>query len=282
MTTEKRVSLVGRGLAGELRFLRKERGLTCQVVADQLGWQASKMSRMETGQQGITVADLASLLTIYRVLGKERERLLRMVERQDEPGQWETYSTLSEESKTLLRIEPDACAIVDVEPLVIPGLVQTADYCQAVMKSCNVPPDDIGPRVGARLARQAVLANEDSLTFVMIVDEIPLRRVQGSRKVMARQLRVLLEAAERPNVTLRILPFSLGGHSGLDGSFMVIDFPRNKSTVYLDHKISGVFLEEEDQIDYYRGEAVKLADIALSPTESVEFVATIAKEHDRE
>ena len=282
MATEKRASLVGRGLAGELRILRKERGLTCQVVADQLGWQVSKMSRMETGQQGITVADLASLLTIYGVRGKERERLLRMVERQDEPGQWETYSTLSEESKTLLRIEPDASAIVDVEPLVIPGLVQTADYCQAVMRSCNVPPEDIGPRVGARLARQAVLANEDSLTFEMIVDEIPLRRVQGSPKTMARQLRVLMEAAERPNVMLRILPFALGGHSALDGAFMVLDFPRNKSVVHLEHKMSGVFLEEEEQIEFYRGEATQLAEIALSHTESLEFVATIAKEHDRE
>lgn len=282
MTVEKRTSLVGLGLAGELRNLRKELKLTCQVVADQLGWQPSKMSRMETGQQGITVADLASLLTIYHVIGKERERLLRMVDRQDEPGEWETYSTLSEESKTLLRLEPDANAIVDVEPLLVPGLVQTADYCRAVMKSCNVPAEDINARVSARLARQAVLANEDTLTFEMIVDEGALRRVQGSQRIMVRQLRAVVEAAERPNVTLRVLPFVLGGHTGLDGSFMVIDFPRNKPVVYLDHKISGVFLEDPDQIDFYRGEAATLAEIALNPVESAEFVATIAREHEQE
>jgi hypothetical protein len=281
MTPEKRASLVGRGLAGELRFLRRDRRMTCQVVADLLGWQASKMSRMETGQQGITVADLASLLTIYHVIGAERERLLRMVDRQDEPGQWETYSTLPEESKTLIRLEPDASSIITVQPLLIPGLVQTPDYCREVMKSCNVPAEHINTRVSARLARQVVLANEETLSIEMIVDEMALRRVHGSNKIMARQARAVLAAAERPNVTLRVLPFVLGGHTGLDGAFVVMDFPRNKPIVYLEHKMSGVFLEEPDQVEFYRREAATLVEVALSPAESAEFVATIAREHEQ-
>lgn len=279
---EKRTSLVGRGLAGELRHLRKQRRLTCQMVGDRLGWQPSKMSRMETGQQGLTVADVASLLTIYGVVGKERERLLRMVEQQETPGQWETSTVLSEESRTLIRLEPDATAIVEVEPLLIPGLMQTQDYCRAVMRSGNVPEDDIEPRVSARMARHGVLGRHNGPSLEMIVDEMALRRVIGGRKVMAKQLRAMAEEAERPNVTLRILRFELGGRGALDGSFTLFDFPRSKPIVYLDHKISGVFLEEDDQVEFYRNEAARLADVALSPAESLEFVATIAQEHDRE
>lgn len=252
------------------------------MVGDRLGWQPSKMSRMETGQQGLTVADVASLLTIYGVVGKERERLLRMVEQQDTPGQWETSTLLSQESRMLIRLEPDASAIIDVEPLLIPGLVQTQDYCRALMRTGNVPEDDIEPRVRARMSRHSVIGRANRLDYEMIVDEMALRRVVGSRKIMARQLRTMAEEAERPNVTLRILRFELGGQSALDGSFMVMDFPKAKPIVYLDHKISGVFLEEDDQVEFYRNEAAMLADVALSHAESVEFVATIAQEHERE
>lgn len=250
------------------------------MVGDRLGWQPSKMSRMETGQQGLTVADVASLLTIYGVVGKERERLLRMVEQQDTPGQWETSTVLSQESRTLIRLEPDASAITTVQPLVIPGLVQTQDYCRALMRSGRVPETDIEPRVRARMSRHSVI--DRRLAYEMIVDEMALRRVIGSRKVMATQLRAMAEEAERPNVTLRILRFELGGQAALDGAFHLMDFPKAKPVVHLEHKISGVFLEEDDQVEFYRNEAARLADVALSPAESVEFVATIAQEHDQE
>ncbi len=86
---------------------------------------------------------------------------------------------------------------------------------------------------------------------------------------MGRELRHLAEAAERPNVTLRVVPLAVGAHTGLDGSFALLDFPRNRSVVYLDHKLSGLFLEEAPQVSAFRGEADRLADVALSPAESV-------------
>jgi hypothetical protein len=99
---------------------------------------------------------------------------------------------------------------------------------------------------------------------------------------MARQLRHLIEATDRRNLTLRVIPLTAGGHTGLDGSFALFDFPRNKSVVYLDHKISGLFLEEAPQVAFFRQEADRLDEIALSPTESVTFVAQVATEHERE
>ena len=99
---------------------------------------------------------------------------------------------------------------------------------------------------------------------------------------MGRQLRHLAEAAERPNVTLRVVPLAVGAHTGLDGSFALLDFPRNRSVVYLDHKLSGLFLEEAPQVSAFRGEADRLADVALSPAESVRLVAQVATEHERE
>ncbi|MFY1675362.1 Scr1 family TA system antitoxin-like transcriptional regulator [Plantactinospora sp. WMMB334] len=128
MTKPNQPTVIGRGSAGELRGLRQAKRLSVRGVATQLGWQASKLSRMETGRQGIRIEDVASLLVIYGVTGDERKRLLAMAERSAEPGWWEVLGGLSAESRTLIPLEAEATAIVNFEPLLVPGLLQTSEY----------------------------------------------------------------------------------------------------------------------------------------------------------
>jgi transcriptional regulator with XRE-family HTH domain len=271
-----------RGLGSDLRALRRAKHLSLRKVSDQLGWQASKISRIENGKQSVKVEDVASLLVVYGVTGEERARLLTMAERANEPGWWETSGGLSEESRTLIQLEATATRIIGFQPLVVPGLLQTPDYTRALMKSGDVPEPDIEVRVVARMGRQAILSRDEPPALYAIVDEMALRRVLGSPRTMARQLRRLIEAAEEPNVTLQVLPFALGGHPGLDGPFIVMDFARAKPVAYLDHKISGLFMEEDAQVTFFRHQADRLAEVALNPAESVDFVARLVHEHDRE
>ncbi|MBC6461079.1 hypothetical protein HKK72_24845 [Actinomadura sp. HBU206391] len=79
-----------------------------------------------------------------------------------------------------------------------------------------------------------------------------------------------------------MLPFELGEHTGLDGSFRILNFARNKPVVYLDHKVSGLFLEEAEQITFFRLQMDMLVDVAMSPAESQDLIAQIANEHERE
>ncbi|MEV4844182.1 helix-turn-helix transcriptional regulator [Micromonospora matsumotoense] len=275
-------TVVGRGLGGELRELREARGLPQRRVAIRLGWQPSKLSRIENGIQGVSAADVASLLVIYGVTGDGRKRLLGMAERSAEVGWWEAIGGLSEESRTLIRLEAEATGIVNWQPILVPGLLQTADYAQAVMVGCGVPADEAQGRVAARLGRQAILTRPAPPMLHVLLDEMVLRRPLGGPRVMARQLRHLMEAADRPTVTLRVVPVAVGGHTGLDGSFALFDFPRNRSVVFLDHKLTGLFLEEAPQVAHFRREADRLAEVALSPVDSVELVARYATEHERE
>ncbi|MEU8024000.1 helix-turn-helix transcriptional regulator [Micromonospora haikouensis] len=275
-------TVVGRGLGGELRELRRKRGLPLRQVAIRLDWQPSKLSRMETGIQGIQAADVASLLVIYGITGDERKRLLAMAERSAETGWWESIGGLSDESRTLIRLEAEAAGIVNWQPLLVPGLLQTPDYAHAVMVGCGVPPEDAQGRVAARLGRQATLSRPTPPALHALLDEAVLRRALGGPRVMARQLRHLVEAAERPTVTLRVVPLAVGAHTGLDGSFALFDFPRNRSVVYLDHKLTGLFLEEAAQVAHFRREADRLTGAALSPVDSVALVARYAAEHERE
>jgi hypothetical protein len=269
-------------LAGELEYIRDQRDLTLETVCDQMGWQQSKLSRMENGQQCISTADLASVLVIYDVRGKERQRLLHLAERQDEPGYWDFNSPLDAESWPLTRLEPLAVSLVAAEPVLIPGLVQTADYTRAVLTASNVPSDLIGSRVKSRSARQIILTKDNPPKFDMIVDEAALRRVFGGPKVMARQLQVLLAVAELPNVRLWVLPFELAGTVGLYSSFYLMNLPKNQTVVYVASMGSGVYLEDAEKIDYFRHQAAGLAKVALNPAESAKFVGTIGREYQRE
>jgi transcriptional regulator with XRE-family HTH domain len=282
MGAVKLVNVVLSGLANEVQYIREKRDLTLETVCDQLGWQQSKLSRMENGQQCISTADLASLLVIYGVRGKDRQRLLHLVERQDEPGYWDFDPPLNAESRPLMRLEPDATALVAAETLVMPGLVQTADYTRAIMHAAKVPAEQVEPRVEARRLRQSVLTAEKPPKFDMIVHEAALRQVVGNSKVMAAQLRAMLKAAELPNVRLWVVPLKLAGNAGFVTAFYVMNFSRNKSVVYMENMTTGVYLEDAEKIDYFRHQASELAKAALDPARSAAFVATIAREHDRE
>ncbi|MDG4795308.1 helix-turn-helix transcriptional regulator [Micromonospora sp. WMMD1082] len=272
---------MNRGLGAELRRLRKAKGLAATAVAGRLDWQPSKLSRMETGQQGIRPEEVGALLVIYEVTGVERRRLIGMAERSRERGWWETHAAdLSPWSRTFLRLEADAVAITNWEPLLVPGLLQLPDYTTALMRACGIADAEL--RVAARLSRQAILARDSPPRLHAIIDEMVFRRVLGGRQLMGRQLRHLIEVAERPNVTMQITPLALGAHTGLDGSFVLLDFDRAPSIVHLEHKLSSAFLEEASQIEVYRGEVDRLAEVALSPAKSTDFVARVAAEYERE
>jgi transcriptional regulator with XRE-family HTH domain len=272
----------GRGLGGELRVLREERGLKLRRVANELGWPASKLSRIETGKLGIRAEDVASLLVVYGITGAERQRLLEMAQRTDEPGWLELTRGVSKEVRTLVHLETEATSIVNFEPLLVPGLMQTADYARALMKAGGLTDAEAEQRVAARLARQAILSRDEPPKLRLIIDEMVLRRPLGGPRVMARQLRHLVDTVQAPNVTVRVVPFAVGAHTGLDGSFVIMDFARHNAVVNLEHKLSSVFLERPDEVALFRREADRLEALSLSPDESLDFVARVATEHDRE
>jgi transcriptional regulator with XRE-family HTH domain len=276
---QKLVTVVWSGLAAEVRHIRDQCGLSLEAVCNQLGWQQSKLSRMERGQQCISAADLASLLVIYKVTGQERTRLLHLVERQDEPGRWILDSPLGQ--TPLARLEAEATSLVTAHPLLVPGLAHTTDYACAVMKSDDVPAQYVEPRVAARLERQVIFTKDRLPKFDMIVDEIALRRVVGSRKVTARQLRALLDFADRPNVRLWVVPFERGADAGFHSPFHTIGFPRGESVVQLESKESAVYIEDKEKIEIFHRHAAKLGKAALDPARSADLVVTIAKEHER-
>lgn len=179
---------------------------------------------------------------------------------------------------TMMPLETEALYLLDIEILSLPSLVQTGDYARAVAKSVDMPPEHIEPWVEARLARQFALTRDKPPTFDMIVDEALLRGVMGDHKVMARQLRAILEATDRENVELRVLPTT---PAWLDSSYYLISADFTQYITYVESPTSVVILDGRHEIEPYRQYTRSLVRMSLEPDESVDVVAAYAREHER-
>jgi hypothetical protein len=179
---------------------------------------------------------------------------------------------------TMMPLEQQAVSLVEFEVDVVPSLVQTGDYARAVARSTDIPPEHLESWVEARLMRQFVLTKDNPPWLDMILDEALLRRVVGDHKVMARQLRAILEAADRPNVELRVAPST---PAGLDSGYYFIAADQHQWVAYLEGPTSVVIVGDDADVEPFRQRNSRLNRIALDPAKSADVVAAHAREHER-
>lgn len=266
-----RVKLVGE----ELRRYREALGLTLDQVADRIGISKSKLSRMETGSYGQRCDEVAGLLAIYGVKGQDRAEILDLTRHAHQYGLWQRIPPSVPQRIAALKIlESQATRIISFECELIPGLLQTVPYAQAVIRHVGMLDDDeiLNERVAARIRRQGVLRKSRAPQFTAIVAENALHNVIGDKTVMRGQLMYLTEVASRPNIILRIIPRSMGNHSGFDGPFHMIQFHGRPAVVVLANRTASAYLEEDEDRLFYNNVLVDLLRVALSPEESLALV----------
>jgi transcriptional regulator with XRE-family HTH domain len=275
-------SVRSRQVANQLRTLREAAGMTGAEVAKLLGMSASKVSRIETGHRMLSVDVVATLLGLYRVPERQRDQILDQVRKSAERGWWESQGLgLPELWKALIDFESRATRIQNYEALFVPGLLQTAEYTGTTIKAINsvVTEGELTNLVASRMARQAVLRRRD-LQFLAVIDEGALRRPIAESGVMRRQLRHLADSAERPNVTLRVVPLRVGPHAGLRGPFIIMDFAEEPSLAHIENHATSMFLDEKEDIAAYRVALSNILNVALEPAESVELISTLVADHE--
>ncbi len=265
-------------LGEELRRLRDAAGLTLMQVAERIGIHYSHLSRMETGKRPASPEDVASLLVVYGITGEERQELITLAKRSSQPGFWQRQGSFEARFAALKVLEARATALVSFEPLMIPGLLQTMPYAKAMFREVGLIEDQdaLDERVVGRVHRQSVLRQPGGPTLVAILAETALRGHVGGREVMRDQLRYLVEAAERPHVTLRVVPAAVGGHPGLAGTFLRMRFADRPGVVFLENRTSSLFLEERSELSAYDRVIVELLSVAMSEENSVRLVAELA------
>lgn len=271
-----------RKLGAELRALRTGAGLTSGEAARLVGWHQSKVSRIETGASGVKPADVRLLLDAYAVADSQLRELLLVLAGSDEGvGRhhwWHAYrGILPPTYRDFISLESQASAMRTLETSVVPGLLQTPEYARAVTRAAVDGLDDerLDALVEVRLARQDVLRADPPLELTAVLDEAVLHREIGGPDVMARQRERLLEAARLPQVRLQVLPFAAGAHVGVTGPFVIFSFSSTSDldVVVLDHLTSSLYLERKEDLEAYTQAFNALRIHALSPEDSLDYIA---------
>jgi transcriptional regulator with XRE-family HTH domain len=244
-------------LGAQLRRLREAQGITLEEAGKVIRASGSKLSRLETGRVSFKDRDIADLLTFYGVTDEQQRDALRELARSaNARGWWHDYSdVLPSWFEAYVGLEEAATSIRAYEIQFVPGLLQTEDYARAVtlLGHHGAPAEEIDQRVRLRMARQALLAEPGPVHLWAVLDEAVLRRPAGRPGVMRRQLQHLLEAADRPNVTIQVVPFRAGAHAAAGGAFSILRFAERDlpDVVYLEQLTSALYLDKRETVDHY-------------------------------
>jgi transcriptional regulator with XRE-family HTH domain len=271
-------------LGAQLRRLREAKRITLEDAGRVIRASHSKISRLETGRVGFKDRDISDLLTFYGVTDeKERASLRALAQRANAPGWWHDYSDiLPSWFEAYVGLEEVATQVRAYEVQFVPGLLQSEDYARAVtlLGHDDELPREVERRVRLRMARQAVLERAEPPNVWAVVDEAVLRRPAGSPAVMQGQLKHLLDLAERPNITIQIMPFRAGGHSAAGGAFSILRFaePDLPDVVYLEQLTSSLYLDKPEVVDSYLKVMERVCMEAATPADSVDVIAAILAE----
>lgn len=274
-------TVAGRWLAGTLKQLRLDNGLSRADLARELGCAASKIGHIETRVTPVRKADLLVMLGIYKVPAEEQVWYLDMCERAKRKGWWDGAPGIPDWFSALIGLEAGASEVRTFELSYIPGLLQTRSYMEAIFRDSTKPGPAVEEFLQNRIRRQGHLHEpEASLTLHAILDEASLRRAIGGSAVMREQLTSLAELKDHPRITVQVLSFGNGVPSGLESSFHRLRFEAasDPGLVYLETHLGGLYLEEEDEVEVYDAVFDGLAEAALTPGKSASMMRKIAKE----
>jgi len=192
-----------RDLGAELKAARERAGLRQTEVAARIRRSQSQVSRWEKGQGVPDEAALGAMLLLYEVADDEHDYFLRLVREATNPD-W-VQPGVSRRLAATIESERTARLIVNVEPMIIPGLCQTEAYARALMTSMGR--DEIDQRVALRMTRQALLSEPNAPEYVAIIGEHALRYPPCDSDIMRGQLYKLRDLGNLPGVSIVVQPF---------------------------------------------------------------------------
>ncbi len=237
-----------RRLRAELRNARQEADLTQDQVAEAMEWSPSKIIRIEAGSVGVSANDMKELLRLYNITESSRVNELLTLAREARE-RLTTYRDAPPRLSQFVDYEAAASAIRGFQPLLVPGLLQTEDYARAIIQAFmpQSPKAQVEALVKIRMQRQEILTRADPVELLFVLDEAVLRRQVGGRDAMRRQVRHLVELANGKNVTLEVVTFDVGVHSGMQGPFVIFEFPdaEDEDVLYIENSKGDLIIRDE-------------------------------------
>jgi transcriptional regulator with XRE-family HTH domain len=281
-------------LGAELRRLREAAGKTIDQVSRDLsaelgpGFSPTKLSRLETGKRPANQRDVRDLCVYYGASAEDLDRLVELAKSSRLQNRWQG---LTEAYAEYMALESIAGGVRVYESMLVPGLLQTPEYSQAVAvgnafdqtAATEGEGADLEVKTSVRIARQQRLRDRPPLCLHAIIDENVLRRGIGGPEVMSRQLRHMHEVSRLRNVTLQVVPITSGAYPGIESAgFSILDFTPGTYThpyvCFLEGILGAVWAEREAE----RLRIVRVFEyverFALPPGESRELLDSFVQE----
>ncbi|MBF5000560.1 helix-turn-helix domain-containing protein [Nocardia sp. BSTN01] len=287
-------TLTRRQLGRYLRECRQSSNMTIVQAADLMQWSESTLQRLETGNaEKIRWRDVKELCELYAVPSDMSEALIGLAQQAHVKSWFHEYGDLIPENFNLyVGLESSARKLTTVQPVMVPGLLQTPDYARTLIR--GVFPDgtdeELDGRINLRARRQAILTRKSRpVALEAVIHETAIRRIIGSAQIMAKQLRHMADLSTNPNVTVRILPFSAGLPLGDPvGPFVILEFGKDKqdrplepSVVYVENFLGDLYLEKKAAVDRYHQAYNGIQQAALDDVTSRNLLRQVAREFER-
>lgn len=267
-----------------LRHARIERGEPLRVVAEALDWSEAKISRIETAVTRVSITDLKALLDYYELPDPLRSELICLARARNERAWWDDFRPFyTPDFIRFVGIEASSVRIMQYQMLYVPGLLQTAEYTRAIVTDPGIDEEAIEREIRLRDKRQERLRHGRA-TFDFVLDESVLRRRVSGRATWLGQLRRLIEFAELPAVSLRIVTFDAGLVPGMTNSFALFQVAEGEeaSALLIERPERDLLaIGHEPRVAGYATTFRHLSQAALPPGESLEFIRTLHRSTGR-
>jgi hypothetical protein len=267
-----------RRLSRRLTELRRASGHTANHVCDLLDWGRGKVGRFEANHwRRPEMSDIRDLLRVYGVGENEHEELMALAMRARIKPWWRDYADVY--PNEFPGFENDAAQIRVSMPLVLPGLLQTPEYMQVVLRGGGRSPAWQRNAIEARLRRQEILERGDGTApkLIAVITEASLMYRWGTKAERREQIEHLIELNRRPNVELCIQRFDEGPMSGVYSMVNIFDFSGDEaSVVYLETDSAIQEVSSHDEAMMYMEAFSRARDSALEPGDTTAYLKHLA------
>jgi hypothetical protein len=269
-----------RRLARRLTELRRASGHTANHVCDLLDWGRGKVGRFEANHwKRPEMSDIRDLLRIYGVDSAARDELEELAMRARARPWWRDYPDIFENE--FPGFESDAVRIRVFMPLVLPGLLQTREYMEALWRTGSRPPAWQRQALEARLRRQQILNRDDDTVpkLMAVITEASLMYRWGAKADRLQQIEHLMDAGRRANIELRIQRFRDGPPRGVHSMVNIFDLPDEEpSLVYVENDVTIEEVSKPDEVANYVHDFARASDGSLVPADTMAYLKELAEQ----
>ncbi|WP_405941897.1 Scr1 family TA system antitoxin-like transcriptional regulator [Streptomyces sp. NBC_00207] len=260
-------------LGAELRVARERAGLSQAELGEPLFVSGSFIGQLEAGTRRMHIEFARQIDDILDTNGFF-VRNCGALAKSKYPNHFAEAAEAEAEAKT----------IREYAPLALPGMLQTEAYAREVFIAYQPTATDevIAELVANRLDRAKLLANPTTPLLWCVLDEAVIRRVVGTRKVMAEALRHIATLIRTRRIFVQVLPFSAGAHSSMGGTLKLMTFEDAPPLAYVQGNAIGVLVDDPATVSRHSLTYDLLTASALSPTESLAMIESAAEDYEHD